>query len=388
MRLQMILPRVDPDQIPTPPVCPHSDCTSTHLRLHQRVAKRLVDSHYEQVVARRYRCLSCGRTFRVYPLGVDHCPTSQRTRGLGVMLYLLGLSYGATSLVLEALGAYQAKSSVYEAVQAAAERVPGLRQGVFFSGVRTAALGADLTSVRCNGQWLPLGLVVDDVAGTVLSIDLLEGEDAQVLLSWITPFAEAMEAELLVSDDADAFKTVADALDLDHQVCKAHVERNTRELVTQMLGVLAQGDDGSLAATGVTSQQAAADLEELLTLVRARRPEDEERLETLHLHYKTAGAPNPGESATLAYRLRMLTLDRWELWRRLTCYRTWRGPAGERVDGTNNACERAIGWWVKERYRTMRGYKRQQSMLNVSRLIAYCGNRLEAGGVDLARLVA
>jgi hypothetical protein len=23
------------------------------------------------------------------------------------------------------------------------------------------------------------------------------------------------------------------------------------------------------------------------------------------------------------------------------------------VDGTNNGCERAIGWWIKERYRTI-----------------------------------
>jgi len=388
MRLQMILPRVQPTQIPTPHACPRPSCGSTHLRLHQCVPKHVVDSHYQEVVARRYRCLSCGHTFRVYPLGVDHCPTSQRTRGLGVMLYVLGLSYGATSLALEALGVYQAKSSVYEAVQAAAERVPGLRQGVFFSGVRTAALGADLTSVRCNGQWLPLGLVVDDVAGTVLSIDLLEAEDAEVLQAWIAPIAEEVGAELLVTDDADAFKIVADALDLDHQVCKAHVERNTAELVAQMQEALAQGDDESLAAIGVSPEQAVADLEELLALVRARHPEDEERLETLHLHYKAAQPPSPGESATPAYRLRMLTLDRWELWRRLTRYRTWRGAGGERVDGTNNACERAIGWWVKERYRTMRGYKRQQSMLNVSRLIAYCGNRLDAGGVDLAQLVA
>ncbi|MGD0613145.1 MAG: hypothetical protein ABSB41_16725 [Anaerolineales bacterium] len=54
---------------------------------------------------------------------------------------------------------------------------------------------------------------------------------------------------------------------------------------------------------------------------------------------------------------------------------------------TNNADERAIGWWVKERYRSMRGYKREQSVLNVSRLIAYYGNHL-SDGLNLATLVA
>jgi hypothetical protein len=50
--------------------------------------------------------------------------------------------------------------------------------------------------------------------------------------------------------------------------------------------------------------------------------------------------------------------------------------------------ERAIGWWLKERYRSMRGYKRPQSAVNVSRLLAWCGNHLGRGGADLAALLA
>jgi hypothetical protein len=49
------------------------------------------------------------------------------------------------------------------------------------------------------------------------------------------------------------------------------------------------------------------------------------------------------------------------------------------LDGTNNHCERSIGWWIKERYRSMRAYKREQSALNVSRLIAFAGSRLSRG---------
>ena len=57
------------------------------------------------------------------------------------------------------------------------------------------------------------------------------------------------------------------------------------------------------------------------------------------------------------------------------------------IDGTNNHCERSIGWWIKERYRSMCGYKREQSVLNVSRLIAFAGSRL-ARGLNLADLIA
>jgi hypothetical protein len=36
--------------------------------------------------------------------------------------------------------------------------------------------------------------------------------------------------------------------------------------------------------------------------------------------------------------------------------------------------KRAIGWWMKERFRTMRTHKRRNSVLNVSRLIAHLGS--------------
>ena len=388
MRLQMILPRVDPSVIRLPEVCPYEGCTSRRFRLHQRVAKPVRDLHVDEVRAQRYACLGCGRTFRVYPAGVDHHATSQRVRGLGVMLYLLGLSYGATSLALEALDVYQAKSTVYLAVQAAAERVPGLRQGAFLTGIRTPALGADITSVKCKGAWLHLGLMVDDIRGIVLTIDELKAEDAQTLTAWIRPVAQVVGAELLVTDDADAFKPVADELAIPHQVCTNHVRGNTEALVEELLAGLQEDADGSLAAIGVSASQAEADLRQMGEWLLTRRPEQVADLKEMHLRYAPAAAPRPGERATFAYRMRLLTLDRWELWPRLTTYRWWQGSAGVRVGGTNNACERAIGWWIKERYRTMRGYKRVQSALNVSRLIAYCGNRLDRGGVDLAELVA
>jgi hypothetical protein len=68
------------------------------------------------------------------------------------MLCLLGLSYGAVSLAMEALGAYMSKSGVPVAVRAAAEKVPGLKRDEVFVGLRTLALDGDLTSVKCKGN--------------------------------------------------------------------------------------------------------------------------------------------------------------------------------------------------------------------------------------------
>ena len=234
MRLHLILPRVDPTAIALPERCPYEGCGGTHFRFHQAVEKPLRDTQYERVTAYRYTCRQCGRTFRVYPLGVTRAQTSLRVKGLAVMLYLLGLSYGAVALALEALGFYLCKSRVYDAVQEAAARVPGLKREGVFRGVQTPALGSDVTCVRCRGQWLPLGVTVDDVTGWVLTVDGLAGEDAQALKVWIAPMVEAVGAEVLVTDDADAFKQVADEIGLEQQVCKSHVKRNTEALVEEL----------------------------------------------------------------------------------------------------------------------------------------------------------
>jgi len=388
MRLQLILPRVIPTEIQTPTACPYKGCDGRRFQFLQAVGKPLQDRRYTQVEAHRYECLRCHRTFRVYPRGVSKAQKSLRVKGLGVMLYLLGLSYGAVSLALEALGVYMCKSGVYAAVQAVAERVPGLRREKVFGGLKTPALGGDLTSVKVNGQWLTLGLTVDDISGIVLTVDDLDGEDAETLRKWIEPIAEAVEARIVVTDDADALKTVTDELGLEQQVCKGHVKRNTEGLIADLQPSATTDADGSLTAIGTAPEHAVADLERLAELIRTRQPEDVDELAEMHLRYIGAAPPSPGEKATVAYRLRLLYLDRWNLWPCLTRYRTWQGPNGETIDGTNNGSERAIGWWIKERYRTMRGYKRVKSAVNVSRLLAWCGNYLDRGGADLSLLIA
>jgi hypothetical protein len=342
------------------------------------VAKPLRDTVYQEVEVHRSQCLKCKRTFRVYPEGTTPAQTSQHVKGLAIMLYLLGLSYGATSLALEALGVYLCKSRVYDAVQEAAQRIPGLKREQVFAGVRTPALGGDLTSVKCKGEWFPLGITVDPISGLALTIDQLPAEDIKTLKDWIEPIAKRVGATVLVPDDADGFKTVADEVGVQHQVCKAHVLRNTEALIERYQPLVMKDADGSLGAIGVSPEQAVADLTRWGELVKSREIEQAAELEALHRRYLAAAAPHEGEHQSLAYRLRLLFLDRWNLWHRLTRYRTWKGPQGETLDGTNNASERAIGWWIKERYRTMRGYKVPENAVNVSRLLAWCGNFLSS----------
>jgi transposase-like protein len=387
MRLNLILPVVEVGKYKHPTECPY-ECGGKEFILHQTVIKKVCDTAHEEVEARRYKCLSCQRTFRVYPQGVDHRQFSQRAIGMAVMLYLLGLSYGAVTLMLEALGLYMGKTTVYEAVQAMAERVPGMKQASLLQGYRTSALGADLTSVKCKGKWLPLGITVDAITGMTLSIDKLSAEDAQTLREWLKPIIETVDARVLVTDDADALKTAADQNGVHHQVCKSHVGRNTDALVEQLQASFANGINPSLEQIGVSVQQALLDLQRLKELIHLRQPEARNELETMYQRYQDAKASPKGKTASVAYRLRNLLLDRWNLWPRLTFYREWKDATGRRIlDGTNNATERSIGWWIKERYRSMRGYKREQSALNVSRLIAYSGSHLK-DGLNLSTLIS
>ena len=73
----------------------------------------------------------------------------------------------------------------------------------------------------------------------------IAAEDAKTLLEWMEPIATSVGAEILVTDDADALKTVADELVLEQQVCKSHVGRNTQDLIDELCPKAANDEDGS-----------------------------------------------------------------------------------------------------------------------------------------------
>ncbi len=388
MRLNLILPKVEPNVFENPKECPREGCKGKRFRPRQEVRKKIVDAEHPEVTAWRWECQKCGHVFRVYPKGVNQKQISKRVNGMAVMLYILGLSYGAVEIVLNSLGMGIGKTSVFRAVQAVAEKVPGLKREKLLDGYRTKAVGADVTSIRCNGKWVTIGIAVDALSGMVLSIDEVAGEDAEQLRAWLEPILDAVDADVVVSDDADAFKQVSDQSGRSQQVCKSHVSRNTDNLVAELAASIESGQDHSLEAIGITPQQALEDLAALTEMIHARRPEDQSHLEELYLRYAGARKPGKGKKYDVAYRMRNLFMDRWNLWPRLTFYRHWKDKDGKDIlDGTNNHCERAIGWWIKERYRSMKGYKRQQSALNVSRLLAFAGNHLTSG-LELAGLIA
>jgi transposase-like protein len=396
MHLTVRLPKVQPTEMRAPTHCPlrghgksKKTCAGTRFKLHQIVCRKpLRDTRYSEVLCHRYRCLKCQRCFRVYPTGVSNDHQSDTLTGLSVLLYLLGLSYQGVADLLESLLHPLCKATVYYNVQAAGQQARRLpEQWLTQQAGKIKVLGIDFTPVKCRGQDQIVAVATAVLTGQPLTFDLLEAETALRTEQWIRDLARMVGAELLVTDDADGLKRVADHLGVQQVICRAHVNRNVHDLVAALgLKALEHPDPVPWELKEqVTVDQFIQDLTTLEWVIKSVPTNGQAQLEELAARYQWAPPPSQGGSATMWYRMRLLTLDWSENWQRLAFYRTWRGEDQAQLDGTNNVTEQVIGQCVKERYRTMRSYKRQASILNVSSLIGWARGQGRDG--DLSELV-
>lgn len=397
MHLRVRLPKVEPLHLEPPTRCPLRDpksrkkCTGTHFKEHQwNCPKPIRDTRHAQVTARRYRCLKCHRTFRVYPTSISKAHQSDTLKGLSVLLYILGLSYQGVADLLDALHYPLSKTTVYVNVQAAGQQARRLRQvWVRQLAGQVKVLGLDFTHVKCNGREKIVAVATAVLTGEPLDFGLVQSESALHTEQWIRDLARSIGAEIVVTDDADGLKTVADELALQHQICRAHVNRNVHDLIGA-LGEKALGHPDpvpwELKAQGIGVDQFLEDLQTAEFVIMALPADGQQQLEPLVKRYQFASPPSQGHRATMWYRFRRLVLDWHENWSRLTLFQRWRGSQQEKLDGTNNVTEQIIGQRIKERYRTMRGYKRDESILNVSSLIGWLG--MKGHDNDLSALVA
>ena len=394
MHLNVHLPQVELQAIQPPKSCPYPDrkhrkqkCSGTKFKQHQlNCHKPLRDTRHSHVSVQRYRCLTCQRTFRVYPTGVSAAQQSDTLKSLSVLLYILGLSYQGVADLLEALTHPICKSTVYNNVQAAGARAIQLRQDWLKQPhTHVEVLGIDFTHVKRLGQDTIVAVATAILTGAPLTFAIIEDESAESITTWVRDLAEMVAAEVLVSDDADALKTVADELGLEHQICRAHVNRNVHDLIAS-LGTKALGHpDRAPRALKLRVEHFLADLQTLEELIKGLPHDGQQQLDALAVRYQAAPPPKPKGKASMWYRMRLLTLDWSENWSRLTRFQSWRGSQQQKLDGTNNVTEQIIGQRVKERYRTMRGYKRDESILNVSSLLGWIG--MHGAGYQMAELM-
>ncbi len=384
------MPQVVADEYAALPTrCPNPEgCPGQTFHSHGFADKPVRDLHVREVRAKRWQCDTCGYTFRIYPLGVTRRQQSQRLRALSVLIWLLGASYGGTVAILSALGCPLGRTTVYENVQGAGQRAR-LRQREHLRGkIKAAVIGIDCTHVRVKGKDTIAVQTVDASSGASIEIDILPGEDARRIGRYVRRIAKLTGAEVAVSDDADSFKEAADSAGIEHQICQKHVVPN----VLTLLASIAEQLDAAAAKNlvgpgGVTVDTTLDDLATLEEIILARAGGSLATLVALLRRYQGAAGPKKGRLASAWYRLRMLLVRLIENWQRLTLTDRYRDEQGRRlVPATNNVTERGIGLNIKERYRTMRGFKSVRSVKRVGTLFAHLR---DAGQPDaLAELLA
>ena len=356
MRLRLQLPETGESQYEVRQECPYG-CGGRYFALHQRCRKAVSDPEHKEVTVIRYRCVQCGRTFRVYPQGASHRPRSQRLRAIGVVLYVLGLSYGGVAEVLRTFRWQGSKSSVYRDVQATGEAVGRLRANA--PAWRVRVMSAATSCAVCWREEITVAVAVDALAGDVLEVELVDSESADSLCPFLAQLKEQFDVMVLVGDDQDSYETLADELELYHSICRAHGNRDVAKLAGELAveSPALPGEDPVPKNVRSRPGQLLTDLEYVQLLIALLPPDRGRKLGDIRCRYR-APSPVEGQKAYIWNRFRLALLRWWNNWGRLTQDQRWNRNHELQFGGTTNVKKRATVWWIKERYRTTCTYTR------------------------------
>ena len=191
------------------------------------------------------------------------------------------------------------------------------------------------------------------------------------MTEWLEPLLEVVGAEVLITDDQDGFKSVADESGVSHQICRHHVTRNVLDFVAKTAEGVLQSPPRVPTGSDLSADQLLDDLALLEWIMIGQPSHAVKLLEELYHRYADVPPPKKGQRASPWYRMRNHVLRLWNHWTRYTCVNSLAAKGKPGINETNNTTERVIGWGIKERYRTMRGYKDQESVLDVAHLTTW-----------------
>jgi transposase-like protein len=328
-----------------PKKCGH--CEGETFQRWGQVNKAVKDVRVRNVKVYRYRCCHCKRTFRHYPEGNSSADQTERLRLFAILLWTLGLSHRASSLVLSGLQVRVSHMTIWRNVQEAAQQIKKHKQG---HPVRI--LGLDGAYVLGWGAKQPVLVAVDLGTGEPIALGYINEYDPQAIRRWLEPLVQQHGITVIVTDDLSSYKIVAEKLQLGHQICQFHVQRWVGKTLKQLHETLPK--DWLWV------------LEEIRKLLDALPPDGSQ---TLHALWKQLpGRRSKRNQARLALeQLRDLLLRLSQDWHRYCAFQS-----EPEVPWTNNSTKRAIGR-MKMRARTVRGYKSWQGM-EAGLILA--GNRL------------
>lgn len=301
-----------------------------------RVNKPVKDVRVRNVQVYRYRCCHCKRTFRHYPEGNTSADQTERLRLFAIVLWKLGLSYRASSLILSGLNVLVSFMTIWRDVQAEAQQMKKRNQ---WKPVRI--LGLDGAYVLGWGEKRPVLVAVDLGTGEPLTLGYIDESDPQAVRRWLEPLVQRHGITVIVTDDLSSYKIVAEKLQLAHQVCQFHVRRWVGKALRDLQETV--------------PKEWLWILQEIHTLSDLLPPEGSKTLYALWKQLPGRRS-KPNQPRSPLEQVRDLLLRLSEDWHKFCTFQS-----EPDIPWTNNATERAIGR-MKMRARTVRGYKSWNGM--------------------------
>lgn len=337
--------------------CPH--CCRNNGRIHSGIIhRRISDLRVWSIPQQRMKCPYCRTTWTLRADGVGHGrQRSDRLRGLGVILYMLGLSYRAVEQFLPCLDCRGSSSSIERDVAEAGQKAKEFHLSA--PRMRVRILGVDGTGSAMAGKNAGVLFYVDIERQKLIYVEPLKETEAARVRRHVAKVFAAVGAEELRSDEHSVYEGVVP--EEKHRICYTHWRKSKGK----------RAYDLHRQAVAESRPLEAQSMLKLLELLRQkpRPPTVPEELERLVVRYINAQRGLPGKINQLLQHVE----------------RTWPKVSNDPLDATNNVTERMIGLTFKIRTKTMRGFKSQAKVLAHPYLASFV--RGEQGVCDLRKVV-
>jgi transposase-like protein len=314
-----------------PTKCPH--CEGETFQRWGRETRKIKDPKVKSVKVFRYKCTSCGRTFRHYPAGISHAQQSERMKQLAVICWSFGLSHRGVEAILSAFGVSLSRMTSWRDVQAQAEQI---RRKKRWQPVRVAGVDGGWL----NGQGVMVAVDMGD--GQPFEIGAIDEKDRASVTRWLKRLKQEHNIGAIVTDDLAMYRTITNKLELGHQVCQFHVRRWVGKACWEL------GEKLPVDWLWV--------IDRIKVIMEDLPPNGGRQL--LDLYKQLPGNLKRSRERTAVDELRHLLIRLSEKWDRYTTF-----FSDPEIPWTNNRTEQAVGR-MKMRARVVRGYKTEQGMLN------------------------
>jgi len=315
--------------------CPH--CGRPNANIHSGIHWRSIsDLRVTSVRQRRMRCPWCGTTWTLRLEGIGHGrQRSDWLISIGVLLYMLGLSYRSVERFLPCLQCKGSKSSVERDVAKAGQKAKALHLQA--PRMRVRVLGVDGTGAKMAGKKAGLLFFVDIDRGKLIGVEPIKETDSAKVRRHVQKVMLEVGAEQLRSDELSVYENIVP--EGSRKICLAHWRKSKCRRARQLYH--------QLKSAGL-------------------KFESENMLQLLEI---LAQEPRPPTVPAKLERLvrRFINCRRGLLWKvnQLLQHieRTWEHVSNDLGDRTNNTTERIIGLDYKIRAKTMRGFKAWEKVL-------------------------